>query len=406
MKSEKLTNKRTAYSISLSGNRVDSLRITEDLKTVARVYENGYIGVAGEIGVADENELYKAAQANLAQKIEYPCNLTNGGTREENHANEIIAPDKFVKTIKKLLERLTKTYPDFIFSNKINMTADSDAYENSEGTLYKDNSARLDVGIVIQHKESSNIMDLGYFATQDYYDEDKIVEDMGKLLTAYNKKAELPKENVPVFISEEAMFKIFAELTAEKYGSGSSLFNGKMGQKIYDDKFSLLTDRVQAAKTGLPFFDCEGVVNKDGKFYFIKNGVLTGLATTKRTAAQYNLPLSGGANSEFDNVPVVAIMGAAIERTCELKDVIKGKAIYVDTASGGDMTPDGVFGIPVQLAYLYENGKLVARLPEFLLSAKADDIFGKDFIGAARNSVFEYSDSTVLIGNFTITRRD
>lgn len=404
MKKEKLTFKTTSYSVSISGGRVESLRVKEDLKTVARVYDKGNIGVAGKIGAADDKELYKEAQSKLSQKIAYPCNLFAGGDRKVDARKKIIPPTDFVKTVKKLIERLNKTYPDFIFSNKINMTESEDFYENSEKTFYASALNRLDIGIVIQYKGSANIMDLGYFATQDYYDEDKIVEDIGKLLKVYNNKVDMPKEDLPVLIGEDILNGLLPHFVAEKYESGSSLFNGKKGKKIFNDKFSILSDRSAGKKIGVPFFDCEGTVSKDDKFYFVKNGVFAGLATNKRSADKYNLPLSGGAYSDFDEVPSASGIGVTVERTGELKDIVKGKAIYVDTTSGGDMTPDGIFGVPVQLAYLYDNGKLIGRLPEFTMNARATDLFGKDFIGAAKNSVFDYTDSTVIVGKFQINK--
>ena len=96
MEQEKIINKSTSYSVNISGGKVDSLRITEDVKTVIRVYEDGKIGIAGRIGEGDDNALLEEAKSKLAQNIAYPCNLTENGKREVNKVKKIIPAKDYV----------------------------------------------------------------------------------------------------------------------------------------------------------------------------------------------------------------------------------------------------------------------------------------------------------------------
>ena len=402
MEHEKLTYKDTSYSVNISGGRVDSLRVNENLKTVIRVYEDGKIGVAGAIGECDERALFEEAKAKLAGNIAYPCSLPENGKREENRLKEIIPAKDYVKTIKRLVERLNKCYPDFVFSNKINMGDEEIVYENSKNTRYVYKGSEIGGGLVIKDKASANIMDLSYGFVKDSYDEDKIVEDIGKLLKVYHKKVDMPEGDVPVIINAMEVLQYGAQhLIAELYASGSSLLSGKIGQKIFNEKVNILTDRASKDRP-MPFFDAEGTVNDGDKFYFVKDGVLSGVATYKRSAAMFNLPLSGGAYAPFDEVPQPGFQGLKIADTDKLKNLVKGKAIYVFITSGGDMTPDGTVGLPVQLAYLYEDGKLLGRLPEFGIQSNMSDFLGKDFIGVAKDDTFEVADDSVLVAKFKV----
>lgn len=402
MKTEKLINKTASYGLNVSGGKVNSLRVNEDMKTVIRVYSDGKIGVAGRIGEGDDGELLKDAEAQLSQNIAYPCNLDGDKKRRINRVKHPVPAGEFVKTMKKLLARLNAEYPDFIFSNKINMEEFSCTYENSENTSYSYSSDYLAIVLVIQHKQSSNIMDLAYDAVQDYYDEDKVVSDIGKLLSVFEKRVGLDA-NLPVIIGKEVIYYALNHLVAELYVSGASLFKDKLGSKVFDERVNIFTYRGEDSKQCIPFFDSEGVTVEGDKFHFVKDGVLCGLATYKRSAANFNLPLSGGGYAEFDGVPSPSVMGVEVGKTSDsLKELVKGKAIYVYQTSGGDMTPDGTLGIPVQVAYLYEDGKLIGRLPEFTMNANIFDLLGKDFIGAAANDAFDYREETVVVGKFRI----
>lgn len=402
MEQEKIIDKETTYSVNIAGGKVESLRVNESLKTVIRVYEDGKIGVAGRIGEGDDNALLNEAKEKLAQGIAYPCTLTENGKREENVVKDIIPAKDYVKTLKKLVARLNKSFPDFVFSNKINMGEEELVYENSKNTRYVYRGNAIGGAIVIKDKASANIMDLSYGFDKNSYDEDKIVSDIGKLLNVYHTKADMPEGEVPVIINAvEAVQYGIQHIIAELYVSGSSLLSGKLGQKIFNEKVNILTDRGNKDKS-IPFFDAEGVVNKDDKFYFVKGGELCGLITTKRSAANFNLPVSGGGYAPFDEVPAPGVHGFKVDRTDSLKNLVKGKAIYVFITSGGDMTPDGTVGLPVQLAYLYDNGKLVGKLPEFGIQGNLFDILGKDFIGVARDDIFEFSDDSVLVAKFKV----
>ncbi|MCM1440839.1 MAG: metallopeptidase TldD-related protein [Roseburia sp.] len=403
MEQEKIIDKETSYSVSISGGKVEALRINENLKTVIRVYDEGKIGIAGRIGDGDDKKLLKEAKEKLSQNIAYPCNLSENVNKEVDDVKPIIPADGYVKAIKSLMAKLNAAYPDFIFSNKINMGVGETVYENSKNTRLAYRGSEIGGALVIKEKSSANIMDLSYGFDCNCFDEDKIISDIGKLLNVYNKKVDMPKGDVPVIISAMDVLQYGVQhLIAELYVTGSSLLNGKLGEKVFDEKVNILTDRTPHRRPGLCFFDSEGVINPDYKFHFVKDGVFSGLATYKRSAANFNLPLSGGGYAPFDEVPSVSGIGFKVERTDSLENLVKGKAIFVYVTSGGDMTPDGTVGLPVQVAYLYDNGKLVGRLPEFGINGNLFDFLGKDFIGVARNDIFDFCEDDVLVAKFNV----
>lgn len=406
MKNEIYIAKNTTYTLNITGGEVDSLRIREDLKTTARAYNDGKVGIAGAIGLVDEVELLKRAEANLSQNVPYPCNLTAGERRAEDCRKEIIPRKDFVKKIQWLMARLNKEFPDYIFANKITLEEKETTYRNSECTEYFYAGNNFSIGFTVKAKSSANIVDFDYGVNQNYFDEEKIVSDLKNLIGAYDKVIDMPEEDLPIIVSQYIIQYPISEMIAESYVSGSSLLNGKLGQKIFDERINLCTDCAPGNLECTPFFDTEGTVPEEGGFHFIKNGVFSGLITYKRSAASFNLPLSGGARAEFDGVPSFGIAtGLTLKNTTtSLKESVGGKAIYIAVTSGGDMTPDGTIGLPVMVAFLYENGKFLGRLPEFSVNGNVFDILGKDFIAVADNDVYSYMNEKVIAAKFKINR--
>lgn len=405
MEQEKVINTETTYSVNVAGSQIESLRVNNNLKTTVRVYDNGCIGVAGAIGECDENELLEKAKGNLSQNISYPCILTENQTKKVENIKEIIAPEKFVATAKSLINKLNERFPDYVFSNKFNMSNESIIYENSKNTRLEYSTNNVMVSLAVQKKGSGNILDfdLGYFSNR--YDEDEYVEDMATLIDNYDNKVELPDDNLPVIIDSRILSRMLSEMVAENYVLGSSLFKDKLGSKIFDERVNIYLDRKEDNSEGVPFFDAEGVVPQDGRFYFVKDGVFSGLITNKRSATKFNLPLSSCAAASFDGVPSVGLSLVSMQHTAEGSNALAKDAIYVALTSGGDMTPSGDMGLPVMLAYLIRDGKIVGRLPEFSLGANVFDLLGKDFIGFAKCDLFKLCKDDVIVANFKINKQ-
>lgn len=92
MQKEIIKKKTSSLTINVVATKAESLRkVVEDTTTV-RVYENGNIGVAGQVGKADVCEVEKQAIDNLALEIAYPCDLTKIHKRQLTHAKTSLTP--------------------------------------------------------------------------------------------------------------------------------------------------------------------------------------------------------------------------------------------------------------------------------------------------------------------------
>jgi len=73
-------------------------------------------------------------------------------------------------------------------------------------------------------------------------------------------------------------------------------------------------------------------------------------------------------------------------------------------ASGGDMTPDGHYATPVQLAYLVENGEIVGKLPDISIAGDFFDLIGKDYLGAVQNAFLPSMESTFMACKMQVSK--
>ena len=408
MKKEILIEKYDEIALNVSDGKINSYREKEETKNTVRVYENGSIGVAGALGEVDLTELEKQAAEKLGDGIPYVCNLSKGVKREVMRRP---ATDKsaVLRTGKRVALKAAKVCPRFLITGKIKYTESSGKYMNSENTELAYSNSGFSVSFVIKDRDSSNIMDAAYGSMVGRYGktvEDKIVEDMKVLHENYfAEKVKLPDGEYPVILeSYDILGHLLQSLVAEVYVSGGSILSGKLGEKVFSDKLSLYVDRNPSTNHSDGFYDSEGEFATDYRPVLIKDGVLKNVFDSKNTAAMFNLPLSKTANSAYDGVPSIGIPGIIVKSTApDLKTLLGDQeAIYISISSGGDMTTEGVVGMPVMLAFLVKGGKIVGRVSEFNASGNIFDILGKNFIGVSKENLFKASESEMLVTKMNI----
>lgn len=390
---EKYIKNLKEISINILQSNIKSVRKKDITKTGFRVYENGFVGIAGAVGKVDELELEKRAIENLRLEIPYPYEPSTNLVKKVDYRKETLSHEEFVKEVEELLEILKKEFPDFIFSNNIYIKDFETKLINNKGIDLTHIDRVVVASIVIKEKNSVNVFDALSTYIDREYSRDKILNNIRGMLTAYKNKIELPSKGKQpvVFIADDGLtlMKIVEEMNGYKVGTGASLFKDFIGEKKFSDKFTLYQSAEEEELSGVEFFDAEGVVNPDYKYTLIENGRIITPYTDKKTASQFNLPLTGSASAEYDKVPSLAPRNLVVKSSDKtLKELLNGQqGIAVLIASGGDFTQEGVFGTPVQLAFLTDGEKLLGRLPELTISGELYSMFGDDFVGKSQDKL-------------------
>ena len=399
MKTEKLISKESNRCLNVVANHVESLRINNSTQNTFRIYDQGMIGVEGSLGEANWTELEQSATAKLAQGIDYPETHADKRTLTIDATKHVFDEQDFIPAVQHLLDRLGAENPQFLFSNKVQLNSSEDSYENSDGEHYSYRGNQFLLSLAIKLKGSPNIMDEGYGCESLDFDEDAICRDVKLVCDAFlTKLPHVQEDEVTVIGGFEPLQYAIQHLIADLYFNHASLFDGKLGQKLFSDKLSLAINRNPAEQINLPFFDAEGVVNDGYVNYLVKNGVLERLLTCKKSAAQYNTANLGSAAASYNGVPNVGASGLDIVNTAkDLAEIVTGRAIYISDTGGGDMTPSGDISMPVMTAYLYEDGKLLGKLPEFAVSCNIFEVLNNGFLGVTEKGLFEFGKHKYLV---------
>lgn len=390
---EKYIKKFNEITINILQSKIKSIRKKDIIKTGIRVYKDGFIGIAGGVGDINEAELEKQAIENLKLEIPYPYDPSTNNKMAVDYRKDVPSNEEFVEEVEKLLETLRKEYQDFIFSNNIEIGEMETQLSNNKGLDLVSKDRMVIAEIVIKEKKSVNVFDAFSMYGDRTYNGEQILSNTREILNAYRNKLELPSAGtMPVVFFKGDILpfkKLIIELDGYKVGTGASLFTNFIGEKKFNENFTLYQSAEEEDETEVEFFDAEGVVNEGFRYPLIENGKIITPYTDKKTAAQFNLPLTGSASAEYDKVPSLTHKNYNIDSSNKtLKELLNGKlGVLSFIASGGDFSQEGVFGTPVQLAFLTDGEKLIGRLPELNLSGELYTMFGDGFKGKSTDKL-------------------
>ncbi len=406
---EKYIQKEEEISLNVVQTRIDSLKRKNIIKTGCRAYDGKHIGIAGALGASNDKTLENEARAALSLKVPYEYEPGRDLSLHKDFSCDIIAETELMAEIEEFLEAVRSAQPDFSFSNAVKLINYEERISNGRGLdlCYRDRIFVL--SLLFKERTSVNIFDGFVSYAGRKYDRAAVLKHLNAVCGAYKNPVDLPAgERFPVIFStgdSTPLAKFSQDLHGLRFGTKSSIFSDKSGQKLFSDKFDFYFC-LDPAENPVSFFDAEGSVNEGFETPLIKNGVLISPYTDKNTSKTYGLPYTKSAAAEYDGIPQPALTAnriASSQKTA--KELLGGRpAIFVMIASGGDFTPEGNFATPVQLALYFDGENFIGKLPELQISSNVYEMFGGAYIGVSSDSYFPLSREKCLIMDLKVSK--
>jgi TldD protein len=150
-------------------------------------------------------------------------------------------------------------------------------------------------------------------------------------------------------------------LEATSVGYGNSVFCGKLGQKIANEKVSAVDDATMKSEWGSRAMSDEG--EKTERIQLIKDGILTGYMIDKLGSRRMNMRSTGsGRRQNYTYAPTSRMSNTFICAGNDKRDDIIASTengLYAAKMGGGSVNPlTGEFNFAVMEGYMIRNGKI------------------------------------------------
>ncbi len=345
----------------------------------------------------------------------YPEN-TNSPNVYSEKLNKVDVVDKI--QLAKDLEKYAKEADKRVFNVPYAVYADGKSYSrvaNSKGLDKEDthNSAYASVGVLSAEKDDKR-MGMDYHITRDFgeFDAKKMAEASVKKSTDLlnGKSAESGKYAV-VFNSEmmATMLATFSGIfNAKSVQEGRSLLKGKIGQKIANEKVTIVDDGLHPDGFSTSAFDNEGYPTE--RTILIENGILKSFLHNTITARKDGVRSTGNGSRGYKGTLGVNTSNFLIESGVQKEaDLFTKHDRIIEIVSlqgmhSGANAISGDFSLGAQ-GFLWEKGKRQYSLKPFTVSGNfLQMLSGVEAI--ADNFKFDMSSngaSSVLIKELSIS---
>ncbi|CAC9535359.1 TldD protein, part of TldE/TldD proteolytic complex [Bathymodiolus heckerae thiotrophic gill symbiont] len=264
---------------------------------------------------------------------------------------------------------------------------------SSDGVYQKDYRpmVRVSVSVIVEHEGRIESASSGGGGRYDYryfidhnLDEIYVTEAIRQALVTLEAKG-APAGNMPVILGPGWPGVLLHEaighgLEGDFNRKGSSVFSGRIGEKVASNKCTIVDNGTLANRRGSLTIDDEGVPTKNTTL--IENGILKGYLFDKMNARLMGLESTGnGRRESYAHIPMPRMTNTyMLNGEDSLDEMIASvdEGIYAVNFDGGqvDIT-SGKFVFSANEAYLIKNGKISHPVKGATLIGSGDEVLKK-----------------------------
>jgi PmbA protein len=175
--------------------------------------------------------------------------------------------------------------------------------------------------------------------------------------------------------------------------TGTSPMADRVGEKLFDDKITIVDDPTLDGRFGSAPFDDEGVAHR--RNVLIGGGELKGFVYDLKTAAQSGVESTGNGSRSLFSLPSPSPTNFVFDAgETPLAEMIAGidEGLLADDALGlgqGNVL-SGAFSNSLGLAYKIEKGEIVGRVKDVSIAGNVYDLL-QDVAAVSRESEWIYN---------------
>ncbi len=210
---------------------------------------------------------------------------------------------------------------------------------------------------------------------------DKIVEEFDSKLKWADNIVDISSGTHPIIFDPQGslvlLLPFMQGINGNNIYTGTSPISDKIGNKIFDEKLSIVDDGTIDKHVGSSSYDDEGMPKR--RLPIIEKGVLKNFIFNLMTAAKSNMEPNGCGSRGLFSHPEPSTSNIIVEEgDVSFKDMIKDikQGILLESVLGmgqGNIL-SGAFSNPLGIAYKIENGEVVGRVKDAQIAGNIYDL--------------------------------
>lgn len=396
-----LQNEKT--TVEYEANQLKTCTVAETKGTAVRVIRKGQLGFSASTDATNMDKLAANALESAAYGDPAPFSFADpkpaAVVRTYDKAIAELPIARLVEIGKEILDLILPVDPAVRCNVSLERSLALANIQNQKGLDVSYQTSPLSLGIEIDRIEGDDVLILfDQFGTtvweKDYL---AFARRLVEQLKLARKLTTIKPGKMPVLFSPVGSLALALPLSQALNGKevykGTSPIREKVGEKLFDEKISVVDDGTIDGKFASASYDDEGVPHR--RNVLVENGVLKGFIYDLKTAAQSGVESTGNASRGLFSPPDPSFTNIILQPgQTPLKDMIAGikEGILVEGLLGlgqGNII-SGAFSNPLALAFKIEKGEIVGRVKDLSIAGNIYDLL-KDVAAVSQEAQWVYS---------------
>jgi PmbA protein len=395
---EVLTVSSESVDVSFSAGEIKESQRKGTFGAALRVIKDGRIGLSSAVGIEDEDLLVRNAleSAQFGDEIQFDFAPAAEGPEVETFHDSVpaLTIPEMIEMGGKVVAALKSAEDGLQIDVHVGRYLSESTLETTNGAAVSEKSSAFFLSAGIERIDGDDILLLGHGDVSVEVDDftqvvpAKIIER----LETSRRIVSLESGTMPVIFPPRAMIALLLPLLQAVNGKmlaqGSSPLEGKLGERIFDEKFTLHDDPTISMRPGSSAFDGEGIPCR--RLALVEKGVLKNFLFDLKTASQTGEESTGSARRGLTSMPSPGTSNLILEPGgAALADMLAGvkEGLWVDTVLGLGMGNliSGAFSNTLGVAFKIENGKLAGRVKNVNIAGNIYELL-KDIAAISRET--------------------
>ncbi|HUT19154.1 MAG TPA: TldD/PmbA family protein [Anaerolineae bacterium] len=389
--------------VGFEANRLKSSQIEGTKGVAVRVVVDGRLGFAAssDMSALDKlvtNALESAAYGDVIA-IAFPGPQVAPEVLTYDRTITDLPIPRLVEIGQQVIDHILAIEPDAQLNVNLERGVQRASIRNQAGADVSFERSPLSMVVEVSRVKGDDVLLMFDIQGTTVWDEDYMafVRRLGRKLELAKRSATIQSGRMPVLFAPNGALVLGLPLMLGVNGknvyTGISPIRDKVGDKLFDDRLTLVDDATIDGKFESASHDDEGVAHR--RNVLIENGVLHGFLYDLKTAVQSGVESTGNASRGLFNPPSPSPTNLIFQTgDTPVDDIIAGidEGLLVEDVLGlgqGNVI-SGAFSNSLSLAFKIEKGEIVGRVKDVSIAGNVYELL-REIAAVGRESEWVYN---------------
>jgi PmbA protein len=388
--------------VGFEANVLKSAEVEETRGVALRVVADGRLGFAASSDLSVEDRLIsnalESARYGDALPLRFPGPQSGIPVKIFDERVTTLSIERLIEIGREMVDLVRGADPDAHVGVNLERGVRRAEVRNSSGAQAMVVQSPLEIMLNVERVRGDDVLIVYDFFSTTVWDDEYLLaaRQIARKLELACELTTICSGTMPVLFSPKGAtvlgLPLMLGLDGKNVYRRISPMAGKIGEKLFDSKLTVVDDPTLDGRPGSAPYDDEGVPKR--RSVLIEDGVVRGFLYDLKTAAQSGVESTGSGSRGLFSPPSpspsnLVLASGETSLADILADIQEGLLVDTPLGLGQGNVVSGAFANTLGLAYKIERGEIIGRVKDVSIAGNVYDVLG-DIAAISRESEWVY----------------